>query len=80
MSVDRSRPKVVFVGGYGRSGSTLLDRALGTVDGCFSAGSRVCSRAAGVAAGRRSETAPCGRRSWSAPLELPGPTSQRHLP
>jgi hypothetical protein len=38
MSVDRSRPKVVFVGGYGRSGSTLLDRVLGTVDGFFSAG------------------------------------------
>lgn len=32
------RVKVVFIGGYGRSGSTLLDRLLGQVDGFFSAG------------------------------------------
>jgi hypothetical protein len=31
-------PKVVFIGGYGRSGSTLLDRVLGAVDGFVSAG------------------------------------------
>ncbi|MGH2807866.1 MAG: sulfotransferase domain-containing protein [Actinomycetota bacterium] len=31
-------PKVLFIGGYGRSGSTLLDRVLGRVDGFFSAG------------------------------------------
>lgn len=30
--------KVLFVGGYGRSGSTLLDRLLGQVDGVFSVG------------------------------------------
>jgi hypothetical protein len=30
--------KVPFIGGYGRSGSTLLDRVLGEVDGFFSAG------------------------------------------
>ena len=30
--------KVLFIGGYGRSGSTLLDRVLGEVDGFFSAG------------------------------------------
>jgi Sulfotransferase family len=30
--------KVVFIGGYGRSGSTLLDRVLGSIDGFVSAG------------------------------------------
>jgi hypothetical protein len=30
--------KVLFIGGYGRSGSTLLDRLLGEVDGVCSAG------------------------------------------
>jgi hypothetical protein len=30
--------KVLFIGGYGRSGSTLLDHLLGEVDGFFSAG------------------------------------------
>lgn len=30
--------KVLFIGGYGRSGSTLLDRVLGQIDGFFSAG------------------------------------------
>jgi hypothetical protein len=30
--------KVVFIGGYGRSGSTLLDRMLGEVEGFWSAG------------------------------------------
>lgn len=33
-----STPKVLFIGGYGRSGSTLLDRVLGTTDGVFSIG------------------------------------------
>lgn len=32
------RQKVLFIGGYGRSGSTLLDRLLGQTDGFFSAG------------------------------------------
>ncbi len=30
--------KVVFIGGYGRSGSTLLDRMLGQIDGFFTVG------------------------------------------
>ncbi len=30
--------KVLFIGGYGRSGSTLLDRVMGSHDGFFSAG------------------------------------------
>lgn len=32
------RPRVLFIGGYGRCGSTLLDRILGQTDGFFSAG------------------------------------------
>jgi hypothetical protein len=37
--IDREPPlKVVFIGGYGRSGSTLLDRMLGEVEGFWSAG------------------------------------------
>jgi hypothetical protein len=32
------KPKVLFIGGYGRSGTTLLDRILGQIDGFFSAG------------------------------------------
>jgi hypothetical protein len=31
-------PKVLFIGGYARSGSTIVDRAIGTMDGCVSAG------------------------------------------
>jgi Sulfotransferase family len=34
----KDRIPVIFIGGYGRSGSTLLDRVLGQVDGFFSAG------------------------------------------
>lgn len=33
-----TKPKVLFIGGYGRSGTTLLDRILGQIDGFFSAG------------------------------------------
>lgn len=33
-----ARPKVLFVGGYGRGGSTLLDRIVGQTEGFFSAG------------------------------------------
>lgn len=32
------RPRVLFIGGYGRCGSTLLDRIVGQTDGFFSAG------------------------------------------
>lgn len=35
---DKSRLKIVFIGGSGRSGSTLLDLLLGQVDGFFSLG------------------------------------------
>jgi len=36
--VSKEKVKVVFIGGYGRSGSTLLDRLLGQVEGFFSVG------------------------------------------
>lgn len=35
---EEHAPKVLFIGGYGRSGSTLLDRVLGRTEGFFSAG------------------------------------------
>jgi hypothetical protein len=38
MSRDPGAIKVLFIGGYGRSGSTLLERVLGEVDGFFPAG------------------------------------------
>ena len=31
-------PKVLFIGGYARSGSTIVDRAIGATEGCVSAG------------------------------------------
>ena len=34
----QTSPKVLFIGGYGRSGSTLLDRVLGSIDGFVSVG------------------------------------------
>jgi sulfotransferase family protein len=36
-----SRPRVLYVGGLGRSGSTLVDRLLGQVPGCVSVGELV---------------------------------------
>jgi len=36
--VSKGKVKVVFIGGYGRSGSTLLDRMLGQVEGFVSVG------------------------------------------
>jgi hypothetical protein len=38
LSADRPPLKVLFIGGYGRSGSTLLDRVLGQVPGFASVG------------------------------------------
>jgi len=37
-SQDDGRTEVLYIGGWGRSGSTLLDRMLGQVPGMFSAG------------------------------------------
>ncbi|MGH8624651.1 MAG: sulfotransferase [Gammaproteobacteria bacterium] len=36
--MEREKVKVLFIGGEGRSGSTLLDLMLGQLDGCFSVG------------------------------------------
>jgi hypothetical protein len=37
--VQRETPrKVLFIGGYARSGSTIVDRAIGAMEGCVSAG------------------------------------------
>ncbi|WP_420910932.1 sulfotransferase [Thermus thermophilus] len=36
--MSQEKVKVVFIGGYGRSGSTLLDRMLGQVEGFVSVG------------------------------------------
>lgn len=36
--MSRSKLKVIFIGGSGRSGSTLLDRILGQIEGFFSLG------------------------------------------
>jgi hypothetical protein len=33
-----SPPKVLFLGGYARSGSTIVERAIGTAEGCVSTG------------------------------------------
>jgi len=30
--------KVLYIAGWGRSGSTILDNVLGQLDGCFSTG------------------------------------------
>jgi hypothetical protein len=38
VSSEPGEIKVLFIGGYGRSGSTMLDRVLGGVEGFFSAG------------------------------------------
>ncbi|MGB0370595.1 MAG: sulfotransferase [Opitutales bacterium] len=35
---DSSKPTIVFIGGYGRSGSTMLDRVLGEIPGTISLG------------------------------------------
>ncbi len=36
--MSSKKPKILFIGGYGRSGSTLLDRVLGQIDGFCSVG------------------------------------------
>ena len=38
ISASTDRPVVILIGGYGRSGSTLLERMLGQIPGYFSAG------------------------------------------
>lgn len=52
-------PIVVFILGYGRSGSTLLDRLLGSIDECFSCGEIV---ALWRSVGGGHELCSCGQR------------------
>jgi hypothetical protein len=63
--------KVLFIGGYGRSGSTLLDCMLGQMDGFFSAGEL---RHIWVRSFRENQLCGCGRPFkqcpfWKAVLE-----------
>lgn len=56
---------VIYVAGIGRSGSTLLNRALGTVDGLFAAGEMMHFFGRGMAANERCA---CGARLWRCPV------------
>lgn len=63
-------PRVLYVTGFGRSGSTLLANALGSVDGAFSTGELhllwvALVRGAGCACGERVDECPV----WSEVLE-----------
>ena len=68
--LDRDPVRVLYIGGWGRSGSTLLDRLIGQMEGSFSVGEmrdRVAPRSPGEPSVRlrrpRSSSAPSGRRS-----------------
>jgi hypothetical protein len=50
--------KVLYIGGYGRSGSTLLDRLLGLQEGCFSVGEMAHIWERGV---RQNQLCGCGK-------------------
>jgi hypothetical protein len=58
-------PKVVFVGGYSRSGSTLLDRMLGQLSGFFSTGELGYIWTHGLQA---NQLCGCGERFLSCPF------------
>jgi len=64
MNKARSKPVVLYVVGYGRSGSTLLDRLLGSVDGFYSCGEifelyrRVLNHRAPCSCGQHAEECP----------------------
>lgn len=59
------RPVVVYIGGFGRSGSTLLDRMLGEVPGLVSSGELVHLWERGVLANERCG---CGQAFAECPL------------
>jgi hypothetical protein len=63
--VSRPRTRVLFVTGWGRSGSTLLDVLLGQVPGLFSAGELVFLWSRGIAAGW---TCGCGSHVQACPV------------
>jgi hypothetical protein len=58
-------PRVLFIGGYGRCGSTLLDRIIGQTDGFFSAGEVRHLWQEGLEEDRRCG---CGKRFSACPL------------
>jgi hypothetical protein len=60
-----SPPKVVFIGGYSRSGSTLLDRMLGQLPGFFSTGELGYIWTHGLQA---NQLCGCGERFLSCPF------------
>ena len=68
-----SRITVVYLGGFGRSGSTLVERMLGAAHGWVNVGelvdpARTVGRSTSSAdAGSASLSAPCGRRSVKSP-------------
>jgi hypothetical protein len=63
--VSRPRTRVLYVTGWGRSGSTLLDVLLGQVPGVFSAGEIVFLWSRGIGAGWRCG---CGSEVLSCPV------------
>jgi hypothetical protein len=62
---DKALPRVVYLGGLGRSGSTLLERLLGELPGVCSAGEVVHMWQRGVAEG---ELCGCGEPFGSCPF------------
>lgn len=69
--VDVDLPKVLYIAGIGRSGSTLVNRTVGASDGCFAAGEIMHLFGRGML---RNELCSCGEPVrecpvWSAVLE-----------
>lgn len=62
---DVTRVKVLYIGGWGRSGSTLLDRMLGQIPGFFSAGELRHTWDRGF---RRNQLCGCGVRFLRCPV------------
>jgi hypothetical protein len=65
MRSESAMPRVLFIGGAGRSGSTLLDRLVGETDGFFSAGEVSRLWREGVRHGGRCG---CGETTGSCPM------------
>lgn len=66
-SADADKPplKIIYIGGYSRSGSTLLDRMLGQLPGFFSAGELGYLTTHGIIQGRKCG---CGKVFQDCPL------------
>lgn len=63
--VDVDLPKVLYLAGIGRSGSTLVNRAVGASDGCFAAGEIMHLFGRGML---RNELCSCGRPVRECPV------------